>query len=96
MLKGFKAGIFWNWPRYDLHIFWCIVLTRFSTQNSNKNILGIPDNMTYIISPPYVAVAYSGGGIVMNMLSSFSTSGPLVCAKLKLRQVPDADGSGTY
>ena len=65
-------------------------------RNLNQNILGVAGNKTYIIFQPGVAVAYSSRGIMANMFGSFLASNPLVCAKLKIRYIPEVDGIRTY
>ena len=64
--------------------------------NLNQNIHGIAGNKTFIMLQPNVAVMYSSGGIVTNMFGSFLASNPLVCAKLKIRYIPEVDGIKTY
>ena len=64
--------------------------------NLNQNIHGIAGNKTYIMFQPDVAVTYSSRGIMANMFGSFLASNPLVCAKLKVRYIPEVDGIKTY
>ena len=64
--------------------------------NLNQNILGIDGYKTYIMFQPDVAVMCSSGGIKTNMVGSFWASNALVCAKLKIKYIPEVDGIRTY